>query len=239
MPAYTLFQKSSQFILDLFYPPRCVSCKTTNSWLCENCLDQIPLIRQPICERCGTPKPVSPPSSICEQCKNNPLSFIDGIRAAAYFENNPIRPAIHFLKYRNHKAAASILGQVLADTYRRYNLSAEVIVPVPLHPSRLRERGYNQSDLLAKQLAELLDLPVSATTLQRTRKTASQMELKADERHQNVANAFVCRSGELLDQSVLLIDDVCTTGATLDACACALKEKGVACVWGITLAKAR
>ena len=132
-----------------------------------------------------------------------------------------------------------MLGQILADTYQRYDLQVDVIVPVPLHSSRLRERGYNQSELLGHQIARLLNLPVKADALQRIRHTKSQMELSASERHQNVANAFACADKSLSGQTVLLIDDVCTTGSTLDACACALKQSGVTSVWAVTLAKAR
>jgi ComF family protein len=143
------------------------------------------------------------------------------------------------LKYRNHKAVASILATILAEAYRRFQLTVDVIMPVPLHSSRLRERGYNQSELLAKALSFLLDLPITSRALQRTRYTKSQMTLGFDERHQNVAEAFACESFAGTGQTVLLIDDVCTTGSTLDACADALKKKGVAAVWGLTLAKAR
>jgi ComF family protein len=174
----------------------------------------------------------------CPQCQHNPLQFIDGIRSAAYFENNPIRPAIHFLKYRNHKAIAAILGQIMVDVCQKYGLEAHMIVPVPLHTARLRERGYNQCELLAREVGTLLNLPVDTNSLQRIRHTKSQMKLGATERHQNVIDAFACRDQALLGQTVLLIDDVCTTGSTLDACACALKQAGVISVWGITLAKA-
>ncbi len=231
----TLVQKSRQFLLDLMFPPRCVNCQTAGSWLCENCWNSLSFLNGTICERCGTP--VS--ADQCSQCQSNPLQFIDGIRSASYFEDNPIRPAIHFLKYRNHKAVAAILGQILVDSYQRYDLHADVIVPVPLHASRQRERGYNQCELLAHQVGVLLNLRVDAYTLQRVRPTKSQMQLTAMERHQNVVNAFSCRHNSLSGQTVLLIDDVCTTGSTLDACAGALKQSGVASVWGVTLAKAR
>ena len=167
------------------------------------------------------------------------MQYIDGIRAAAYFEDNPIRSAIHDLKYHNHRAVVTILSEILADTYQRYNFCADVIVPVPLHHSRLKERGYNQSELLAKQLGKLLSLPVNNTTLQRIRRTESQVKLGAKERHKNVADAFVCSNKQLVNQKILLIDDVCTTGSTLDACAAALKQGGVISVWGLILAKAR
>lgn len=236
MVVYTSFRKISQFLLDLLYPPSCVNCKTTNEWLCQDCLKRIAFITPPVCERCGTS--ISTDGlPLCVQCKNNPLQSTDGIRSASYYEDNPIRPAIHFLKYRNHRGLASILGKMLIDAYRCYNLNLDVIVPVPLHASRLRERGYNQSQLLANEVGIFFDLPVDTDTLQRVRKTKSQMELEGNERRQNVLDAFACRSKKLAGQRVLLIDDVYTTGSTLDACASALKEGGVASVWGLTLAK--
>lgn len=237
MLAHTLLQKSTQSLLDLLFPPRCINCKASSSWLCQDCFNRIPFITPPICNRCGTPITAAAPA--CRQCKNNPLQNIDGIRSAAFFEDNPIRAAIHFLKYRNHKAVAAILAGLLAEVYRCYDLTADVIVPIPLHASRLQERGYNQSELLAKVMAEILGVSMNTSTLQRSRQTRSQMTLGVNERHQNVAGAFVCHNLELSGQKILLIDDVCTTGSTLDACAGALKKSGVGAVWGLTLAKAR
>ena len=232
------YQKSSQAFFDLLFPPSCVHCKAANSWLCQDCLADIPLISGSICERCGTPSPTEP-SSFCEQCHNHPLKTIDSIRVAAYFEDNPLRLAIHHLKYRNNKAISSVLSTILFDTYRHSMLIADVVVPVPLHRARLRQRGYNQSELLAGKFARLAGLPLNTNTLQRTRNTASQMKLGAQERHKNVADAFTCYDRLLANRHVLLVDDVCTTGSTLDACAAALKNDGSASVVGLALAKAR
>jgi ComF family protein len=157
----------------------------------------------------------------------------------AYFEDNPLRSAIHHLKYRNNKTISSILGKILFDTYRHSMPSVDVIVPVPLHRAKLGERGYNQSELLARELGSFARLPLNTDTLQRTRNTASQMELGAQERHDNVAGAFSCRNERLANRRVLLVDDVCTTGSTLDACAAALKKAGSASVMGLAIAKAR
>lgn len=231
----TLIQKSSQTLFDLLFPPNCTHCKAANSWLCPTCLANIPFITSAVCDHCGTP--VNSDTSACLHCRNHSLQFIDGIRAAAYFEDNPIRSAIHDLKYNNHRVIATILAEILVDTYRRYDLRADVIVPVPLHGSRIKERGYNQSELLANELGDMLGLPINNTTLQRIRKTKSQMRLGVEERHKNVADAFRCIDKQLANQKVLLIDDVYTTGSTLNACAAALKQADVASVWGLTLAK--
>lgn len=237
MLTHTLLQKSTQSLLDLLFPPNCVVCKAPKQWLCDSCYNKIAFIVPPVCPHCGTPFPGQ--GSICEQCRHNPLQFIDGIRSASYFEDNPIRPAIHFLKYRNHKAVVAVLAKILAQAYQRYGLVADVIVPVPLHPARLRERGYNQSELLAQILSQKLGLLLNVKSLQRTRQTKSQMTLGSHERHHNVAGAFSCADTDVAGQKVLLIDDVCTTGSTLDSCAETLKQSGVASVWGLTLAKAR
>lgn len=117
-------------------------------------------------------------------------------------------------------------------------LAAEVIVPVPLHSRRLRERGYNQSLLLAQQLAREAALPVLSDVLRRVKYTMSQTQLDGNQRRQNVAGAFVCTEG-VRDKTVLLVDDVCTTGATLEASSRALKAGGASSVWALTLARAQ
>jgi ComF family protein len=230
-----LLEKLNQTILDLILPPHCVSCQSANSWLCQNCLERIFWITTAVCERCGTSNLT--PLNSCRQCQSHPLYYIDGIRAAAvYCEDNPIQPVIHGLKYYNHRAVTGALGKILADTYWRYGFAVDMIMPVPLHQSRLKERGYNQSELLARRLSNLVNVPVNTVVLQRLKKTKTQTQLDADERRQNVADAFAC-SKSVSSQSILLVDDVCTTGSTLDACARALKTNGAASVWGLTLAK--
>ena len=118
-------------------------------------------------------------------------------------------------------------------------MPADVVVPVPLHATRLRERGYNQAALLARELAQRAELPVNERTLVRKRATAPQVELGARERRENMHDAFGCSDGALAEKRVLLIDDVCTTGATLEACAIALRESGAHSVQALTLARAR
>lgn len=233
----SLVQKMSQSLFDLLLPPKCVHCKAAGSWFCQSCLERIPFITGTICHHCGTPLPDGA-TRFCRQCRDYALNAIDGIRSAAPFVDNPLRSAIHDFKYNNHRALTPALGEILVASYRRHQLEVEVIVPVPLHELKLKERGYNQSELLARQLGQALNLPVNVTTLRRARKTESQMTLKADERLKNVANAFSCADRNLDRRHVLLVDDVCTTGSTLDACAVALKAGGAASVWGLTLAKA-
>ncbi len=234
MPVNTLFERSSQFLLNLLFPPRCVHCQAIAGWLCEECLSQIPLLAPPVCDRCGAPGPNQP----CRECRKNPMQYLQGIRSAAYFKDNPLQPAIHAFKYRGQRVLAPLFGHMLAEAYHRFQLEGEVLVPVPLHLSRFRERGSNQSELLAVQLGQRLNLPVNTDSLQRIQNTEHQMKLPWKERRQNVAHAFRCQDERLAGQTVVLVDDVCTTGSTLDACAGALQERGAAAVWGLTLAKA-
>ena len=227
-------KKAGQSFFDLLLPPKCVHCKSAGRWLCQSCLEKIPLLSEPVCPRCGAP--LSPPS--CRHCRAHPLNAINGIRATAAFIDNPLRSAIHEFKYNNHRAVTALLGEMLITSYRQYGLNAEVVVPVPLHETKFKERGYNQSELLARQLGQALNLPLNLTTLRRVRKTESQMTLGAEERYKNVSGAFSCGDKNLSQRQILLVDDVCTTGSTLDACAAALKAGGAASVWGLTLAKA-
>jgi ComF family protein len=132
---------------------------------------------------------------------------------------------------------ATPLAQLLSDFLDSHPLKGDVIVPVPLHRKRLRQRGYNQASLLAKELSVLGSLPVAEDALIRVRDAIPQARARsALERRQNVKGAFACRQG-LEGKQVLLIDDVCTTGATLDACATALKAAGAGSVWGLTVAR--
>jgi len=148
-----------------------------------------------------------------------------------------MRQAIHQLKYRNLRALIVPLAQLLRD-YLNNPMPAEILVPVPMHPKRLRERGYNQSGLLARELGKLTNLPVVDDCLIRQRHAPPQARTSnVDERRSNIADAFTCRDHRLRDKQVLLIDDVATSGATLDACAAALKASGAISVWGLVMAR--
>ena len=148
---------------------------------------------------------------------------IDGIRSP-YLMEGAIREAIHALKYRNVRALAPILGQLLADFMETASMPADLIVPVPLHPKRERSRGYNQALLLAKEVSGWSGVPIAHDALRR-------------ERWANVQGAFRAEPDLVRGQRVVVIDDVCTTGATLEACSVALKQAGATSVWGLALAK--
>jgi len=219
--------------LNLLFPLWCLGCGKEGNIICSSCRDKLPEITPPICPRCGIPQADGIPCSTCLSWQHE----IDDIRARFRFEA-VIRRAIHELKYKNLRAAARPLAELLGEYLIANPVPAEVLVPVPLHPKRMRERGYNQSELLCRELGNLSGLPVVADCLVRKRHTSPQARTAtASQRRSNVAAAFTCRDQRLGGKRVLLIDDVATSGATLDACTAALKSSGANSVWGLTIAR--
>jgi ComF family protein len=204
--------------LNLLFPPRCVGCGAHGAWLCPSCQDEILFFEPPW------------PALLDE------IDPLQGVRAAAHL-SGPLRQAIHRFKYRGLRALSPVLGEMLFDCWDAEPWPVDVIVPVPLHPQRQRERGYNQSALLARELARHTGLPVAEGTLLRITPTPPQVGLKALERAENVRGAFRCQDDALAGKQVLLVDDVLTTGATLRACADALLQRKIRTVWGLTLAR--
>lgn len=219
--------------LNLLFPPRCVGCRRVGVWLCDDCLAQVPRVEPPFCLRCGDKVAAG---QLCARCRVSPLQ-IERIRSVVYFEG-VVREALHRLKYRGHAALAEPLGATMAARWAQEPASVDVVVPVPLHADRLRERGYNQAGLLAQAMARRAGLLFDERTLIRHRHTAAQVDLDAQQRKRNVRGAFRCVGPALAGKRVLLIDDVCTTGATLEACAVGLRAGGARSVQALTLARA-
>jgi len=219
--------------LSLLFPQWCIGCGADGSLICYSCRVSLPRITPAICPMCGRPQPSG---MICPGCVNW-RAEIDGIRSPFRFDG-VVRQAVHQLKYRNLRALAAPLAELLDDYMRTSPVPGDVLVPVPLHRKRLRERGYNQSGLLARELGRLAHLPVVDDCLFREQYTPPQARTSnVDERRSNVVGVFTCRDDRLRGNKVLLIDDVSTSGATLDACAAALKAAGAISVWGLVLAR--
>jgi len=220
-------------LLNLLYPPHCVVCERGGAWLCADCTADVALLPAPWCPHCG--RPTNAPQ-LCAACRAQP-SYLMGIRSVGYYAT-PLREAVHALKYEGVRVLAEPLAELLMAFWSRSALPVSVIVPVPLHRSRSRYRGYNQAMLLARAFGRRAGMPVVAECLVRSRATRSQVGLNAEERRANVRDAFVCNNEALRGERVLLMDDVFTTGATLEACAQALLEGGAVGVWALTLARA-
>jgi len=219
--------------LDLLFPRWCVGCGREGEFICDSCYHSLARIMPPVCPQCGRPQASG---VLCPSCVGWQAA-IDGIRAPFRFEG-VMRQAIHQLKYRNLRALAQPLAELLHRYLVKNPLPGEVLVPVPLHAKRLRERGYNQARLLARELSKLTGLLVVDGCLIRKQEAPPQARAETvAERRANVANAFSCRNQRLKDKPVLLIDDVATSGATLDACARAVKAGGASSVWGVVLTR--
>lgn len=220
--------------VDLLFPKRCVGCDVEGAFLCEECSDDLPLLEPPYCFICSQPGDLM--VRLCRRCWERPLQ-IDGIRSAYRFEG-AIRNAVHSLKYRNLRAMAPVLAGLLADFVVSQRMEADLLVPAPLHPKRERSRGYNQSLLLARETGALLNMKTSSDALRRVQNTPSQASVSSEEERQvNVANAFRAEPDLVGGKRVIILDDVCTTGATLEACSLALKAAGAVSAQGLTLAR--
>jgi len=225
--------KVKGIVVDFFFPQWCVGCGKEGAFICQKCQRSLSRIMPPLCPRCGKPQFSG---ILCSSCVSWQAE-IDGIRSPFQFDG-VIRQAIYHLKYKNLRALATPLAKLLNDYLVTNPIPGEVLMPVPLHHKRLRERGYNQSILLAHKLGKLTNLSVVDDYLIRERHSPPQARASTvNERRSNVAHAFTCRDHRLENKQVLLIDDVSTSGATLNACASALKASGVSSVWGLVLAR--
>lgn len=233
-------------ILGFFLPTSCSYCRSPIGdsalpFFCASCWNDFAVLSGQLCPRCGRPFD-SPetltrsPDHICSDCRLSPPAF-DQALSVGFFEG-PLREAIHQFKYRPCRSLGAPLARWMAGNIRTVS-TINVVMPVPLHVTRLRQRGFNQALLLAHELSKSFAIPLSFDNLARVRSTRPQIELSGEERVKNVAGAFALRQPEQVRGiKVLLVDDVFTTGATMNECAAVLKEAGAVRVTALTLARA-
>lgn len=233
---YSGFNKIYTFFLDLFFPVKCLQCGHYGEIICLECAKDISKIKTTTCPECGR---ISEAGQYCKPCRNKRKDLaLKGIIVAAHYDKGPVKEMIHHLKYSGFVSLSEHLGELICQQLTtQFEKIDFVVVPVPLHISRKNSRGFNQSELIARYVSKKLDLS-GGDALVRQRETKSQVELPRSQRLTNLEDAFSCHDPELiLDRKVLLIDDVATTGATLNECAKALKNAGAKEIWGAVVAK--
>ena len=225
-------------LLDFLAPRTCAACRhdlppLLEGPLCGDCLAAARPLAGALCRRCAVPD--SSPGGLCRRCRSS-LSDLECIRAAFPYRA-PVRELLHAFKYRGRRDAGRLLAGWMAGLHRRHPdlRAAQAVVPVPLHPRRLSERGFNQAETLAAAVAAAARLPL-AGGLKRVRKTAAQWGLSRRERSANLDGAFAW-AGPRPARRVLLVDDVCTSGRTLECCARALREAGAEDIRAYVLAR--
>ena len=217
LPLIKVKGKLKKFFLDLFFPKKCLGCGCPDTYLCRDCFVKIQTTTNFICK--------------------------DRIISAVDYANPLVRDLIKALKYHYVQELAKPLSQLMIKTLESLNLGVPIynfiIIPVPLHKFRLRNRGFNQAELLAREIADYFKLPIKTDTLQRIKPTEIQAEIKNDEeRKNNVKDAFKIENSEAIkDKNILLIDDVVTSAATLSEAVKVLKLNGAKEIWALTVAR--
>ena len=232
-PAYRINHLAWE-LLDFIYPPHCAGCgKAGTRWCsdCKNSLHNLP--HSSACPVCDLPLQ---PGQACPDCSRNRPNF-ELLRSVFIYEG-PLRKAIHRLKFKNDIGLAETFGTYLVQAYRQLDWEVDLLTAVPLSKKRQRERGYNQSQLIARNLSWAVGIPYQKDLLFRNRDTRSQVGLDAVERDLNVEGAFSPGNYPIRGKSILVVDDIATTGATVSHCARALLDAGASHVYGMTLARA-
>lgn len=222
--------------LDWLFPPYCGGCGKRGERWCVACMQKVALILPPLCKRCGKKMAGGYQALYCRDCYNHRPSYY-ALRSWASFEG-VTRNALHRLKYNRDIALGEVLCRPLTQLMQEVHWQVDLVVPVPIGRQRGQERGYNQAALLAKPLALSLGLRYAPHGLTRVRETISQVGLSRQDRQQNVKGAFAAQQRIVEGKSVLVVDDVTTTGATLDACSQAILDGGAHTVFCLTLARA-
>lgn len=229
--------KVRDFILDLLFPAECLNCRKEGNWICGDCFNKIHIKNSQYCFGC---KQENYFGKFCAKCRKD--YYLNGVLIAAGYDEKIVSRLIIVFKYKFVKSIAGHLADFLIIFLLNlknagFDLNDFLIIPVPLSKKRKRWRGFNQAEEIAKPLAEYLKLPLLSGNLLRIKHTRPQVKLNEAERKKNLAGCFGWKGEDLRGRKILLVDDVATTGTTLNECAKALKENGAKEVWGLAAAK--
>jgi ComF family protein len=237
------------WLVDWLYPPRCRACGGTiygrdSEYFCASCWAQIEVVSHPLCPVCGRPfLDAAGDDHPCGACLSRDPHYVRARAWSCYpreeLAEHPLRQVIQRFKYGRKVSLGKPLGRLMALGCQDFlnECRVDLMIPVPLHPKRLRWRGFNQSHLLARQVGRAYGIPVDPFVLSRHKETPPQTQLKEDERRRNVRGAFSI-TGSAKGKNVLLVDDVYTSGATVNECSRVLKKGGAKGVYVLTLARA-
>ncbi|MBP3925612.1 MAG: ComF family protein [Clostridium sp.] len=232
---HTKLRNPASALLDALFPRRCPVCGTIpeeGRAICPSCLSQLSFVSSPVCKKCGKEMETET-MEYCLDCTRHKRSFAWGVSLLNY--NEAAAHSMAAIKYKNKREYLDFYAE---ETMKRCKekllfMEADVLVPVPVHPARRRQRGFNQAELLAQALSVELKLPVCSDVLRRTKKTEPQKDLTPSERLKNLEEAFEARA--ICGRTVLLVDDIYTTGSTIEACTRALLKAGAKKVCFFTL----
>lgn len=229
-----------EFVLDLLFPKFCISCGKEGSYLCQDCFSLIDILERQYCPFCPQPKVVLD-GKTCNFCKRS--KSLNGLYCAASYNNFIVKKLINQFKYEPYikelsKPLSSLIVVHLINLDKVENFQDYILVPIPLHKKKLKKRGFNQAGEIAKEFSENLKIPVFNDALIKTKQTSAQVELKKEEREENIKGVFLCQKPELvMGKKILLIDDIFTTDSTMEQCARLLKRAGAKEVWGVVVAR--
>lgn len=234
----SVMNRLSNLLLDTLYPRRCPVCDEIvmpkGALICPGCFLKLSYVKGPTCKKCGK-QVFSETIEYCYDCNRHKHSFEYGVALLNYDEK--ARHSMARIKYNNKRQYLDFYVEAICQRYgsRIRDMNAQALIPVPIHASRRRHRGFNQAELLARGIGRRLGIPVYETALIRNKKTAPQKQLNPEERLHNLKNAF--KAGSMPDgaSDVILVDDIYTTGSTLEACARVLKAAGIRHVYIITI----
>ena len=239
------FVKIKNFFLDLFFPKFCLGCQKEGSYLCQDCKEILDInqFNYCLCDKNPLRLPLDFKIGKCPNCQDKKLAGL--FFALPYKEKQLTKKLIYQFKYQPYlKDLAKILASLIIEHLILSNKNTNeiwnnsVLIPIPLNKKKLKLRGYNQSEELAKELSKILKIPVILDCLIKIKDTKPQMELKKEERAKNLQNAFAIKNCEKMqNKKIFLVDDVYTTGFTMEECAKVLKSSGIKNVWGIAIAR--